>query len=134
MLAANGGHAAFGGFAGLGEGVVAGVEVFALFELVLKEIFLIGQLAIEAKQLLLLLTERTDIDFVLLVRIHDQMICAKYVSRDTGVKELGEVHGNEIEVHSEERLESAWKLCNYSCCQAIDLKNFRVCVNQESAT
>lgn len=30
MLAADGGHTAFGGFAGFGEGVVAGVEVFAL--------------------------------------------------------------------------------------------------------
>ncbi len=34
VLAANGGNAAFGGFAGLGKGVVAGVEVFTLLVIV----------------------------------------------------------------------------------------------------
>jgi len=34
VLATNGGNAAFGGFAGFGEGVVAGVEVFTLLVIV----------------------------------------------------------------------------------------------------
>lgn len=40
------------GLAGFGKGVVAGVEVFALLELVLQEVFLVGQLAVEAEELL----------------------------------------------------------------------------------
>jgi hypothetical protein len=40
------------GLAGCGESVVARVEVFALLELVLEEIFLVGELAVEAEELL----------------------------------------------------------------------------------
>ena len=40
------------GLPGFGEGVVAGVEVFALFELVLEEVFLVRELAVEAEELL----------------------------------------------------------------------------------
>lgn len=46
------------GLAGFGEGVVAGVEVLALLELVLEEVFLVGELAIEAEELLLFFGER----------------------------------------------------------------------------
>ena len=45
--------AAVGGFACFAEGIVAGVEVFAFFELVLEEIFLVGKFAIEAEETLL---------------------------------------------------------------------------------
>ena len=40
------------GFARFGHGVVAGVEVFALFELVLEEVLSVGQFAVEAEELL----------------------------------------------------------------------------------
>lgn len=40
------------GLAGFGEGVVARVEVFALFELVLQQVFLVRELAVEAEELL----------------------------------------------------------------------------------
>jgi hypothetical protein len=40
------------GLAGFGEGVVARVEVFALLELVLEEVLLVGELAVEAEELL----------------------------------------------------------------------------------
>jgi hypothetical protein len=40
------------GFAGFGESIVAGVEVFALLELVLEEILLVGELSVEAEELL----------------------------------------------------------------------------------
>jgi hypothetical protein len=46
------------GFAGFGEGVVAAVEVFALFQLGLEEIFLGGEFAVEAEELLLFFGER----------------------------------------------------------------------------
>lgn len=45
-------------FARLAHGVVAAVEVFALLELVLEEIFLVRQFAVEAEELLLLFRER----------------------------------------------------------------------------
>jgi hypothetical protein len=38
--------------AGFGESVVAGVEVFALFELVLEKVLLVRELAVEAEELL----------------------------------------------------------------------------------
>ena len=44
--------------AGLAQGIVAGVEVFALLQLVLQQVLLVWQLAIEAKQLLFLLGKR----------------------------------------------------------------------------
>jgi ABC-type proline/glycine betaine transport system permease subunit len=40
------------GLAGFGESIVAGVEVFALLELVLEQVFLIRELAVEAEELL----------------------------------------------------------------------------------
>jgi ABC-type proline/glycine betaine transport system permease subunit len=40
------------GFAGFGESVVAGVEVLALLELVLEEVLLVRELAVEAEELL----------------------------------------------------------------------------------
>ena len=43
--------------AGFAHGVVAAVEVLALFELVLQEVFLVGQLAVEAEELLLFFRE-----------------------------------------------------------------------------
>ena len=46
------------GFAGFGEGVVAAVEVFALFQLGLEEVFLGGEFAVEAEELLLFFGER----------------------------------------------------------------------------
>lgn len=42
------------GFAGLGHGIVAAVEVLAFLELVLQQVLLVGQLAVESKELLLL--------------------------------------------------------------------------------
>lgn len=45
------------GFAGFGHGVVARVEVFALFELVLEEVFLVGEFAVEAEELLFFFCE-----------------------------------------------------------------------------
>ena len=53
MFGADARDAGVGGFAGFGEGVVAGVEVFALFELVLEEVFLVGELAVESEEALL---------------------------------------------------------------------------------
>jgi len=71
MLAANLGDANVGGFAGFGESVVAGVEVLALLQLVLEQILLVGQLAIEAEEALLVCRERADIDLLLLLkRVH----------------------------------------------------------------
>ena len=49
VFGADGGHAGVGGFAGFGEGVVARVKVFALFEFVLEQVFLVGELAVEAE-------------------------------------------------------------------------------------
>jgi lipid-binding SYLF domain-containing protein len=43
--------------AGFGEGVIAGVEVFALLELVLKEVFLVGELPVKAEELLFFFSE-----------------------------------------------------------------------------
>ena len=40
------------GLAGFGESVIAGVEVFALLELVLEQVFLVRELAVEAEELL----------------------------------------------------------------------------------
>lgn len=45
------------GFAGFGHGVVARVEVFALLQLVLQQVFFVGQLAVEAEELLFFLRE-----------------------------------------------------------------------------
>jgi ABC-type proline/glycine betaine transport system permease subunit len=45
------------GLAGLGHGIVAGVEVLALLELVLQQVLLVGQLAVQPEQLLLLLRQ-----------------------------------------------------------------------------
>lgn len=45
------------GLAGFGHGIVAGVEVFALLELVLEEVLLVGELAVETEELLLLFGE-----------------------------------------------------------------------------
>jgi hypothetical protein len=45
------------GLAGFGEGVVARVEVFALLELVLEQVFLVRELAVEAEELLFFLGE-----------------------------------------------------------------------------
>ena len=46
------------GLAGFGEGVIAGVEVFALLELVLEQVFLVRELAVEAEELLFFFGER----------------------------------------------------------------------------
>jgi hypothetical protein len=46
------------GLAGFGEGVVARVKVFALLELVLEEVLLVGELAVEAEELLFFFGER----------------------------------------------------------------------------
>jgi len=45
------------GFPGFAHGVVAAVEVFALFELVLQEVFFVGEFAVEAEELLLFFCE-----------------------------------------------------------------------------
>jgi hypothetical protein len=45
------------GFAGFGEGVVARVEVFALFQLGLQEVFFGGEFAVEAEEFLLFFGE-----------------------------------------------------------------------------
>jgi hypothetical protein len=39
-------------FARLAHGIVAGIEVFPLLELVLQEVFLVGEFAVEAEELL----------------------------------------------------------------------------------
>lgn len=52
MFGADGGHAGVGGFAGFGERIVAGVEVFTFFEFVLEEVFLVGEFAVEAEEAL----------------------------------------------------------------------------------
>lgn len=41
----------------LAHGIVAGVEVLALFELVLEKVFLVGEFSVEAEELLLFLSE-----------------------------------------------------------------------------
>ena len=46
------------GLAGFGESVIAGVEVFALLELVLEQVFLVRELAVEAEELLFFFGER----------------------------------------------------------------------------
>jgi len=46
------------GLAGFGKSVVSGVEVFALLQLVLKEVLLVRKLAIEAEELLFFFGER----------------------------------------------------------------------------
>lgn len=52
VLAADLGDAGVGGLARLGEGVVARVEVLALLELVLEEVLLRGEFAVEAEEAL----------------------------------------------------------------------------------
>jgi hypothetical protein len=52
VLAAEAADERIVGLAGFGEGIVARVEVFALLELVLEEILLVGELAVEAEELL----------------------------------------------------------------------------------
>lgn len=52
MLGADAGHARVGGFASFGEGIVAGVKIFAFFELVLEEVFLVWELAVESEEAL----------------------------------------------------------------------------------
>ena len=46
------------GLAGFGESVITGVEVFALLELVLEQVFLVRELAVEAEELLFFFGER----------------------------------------------------------------------------
>ena len=60
MLTAEASDECIVGLAGFGEGVVARVEVFAFFELVLEEVFLVGKLAVEAEELLLFFGEGLD--------------------------------------------------------------------------
>jgi len=57
-------------FAGFGESVVAGVEVFAFFEVLREVVGFGGEFAIEAEEALFVWGERADIDFVLLVGVH----------------------------------------------------------------
>ena len=45
------------GFAGFGQGVVARVEVFALFQLALDQVFFGGEFAVEAEEFLLFFGE-----------------------------------------------------------------------------
>lgn len=52
MLATNGPGVDRGGFSGFGKGVVAGVEVFALFEVFGQMIRFGGELAVEAEEAL----------------------------------------------------------------------------------
>lgn len=73
VLAADLGDTDVGGFASFGEGVVARVEVFALLKLVLKEILLVGQLAVELEQSLLVRRQPADVDLVLLMRVHREL-------------------------------------------------------------
>jgi len=70
MLDADGCDAGVTGFAGLGESVVARVEVLALLELVLEEIFFVRKLAIEAEETLFIRAHGADVDLVPLVGIH----------------------------------------------------------------
>lgn len=70
VLGADGRDAGFGGLAGFGEGVVAGIEVFAFLEFVLEEILFVGQFSVEAEELLLFFGHGADVHFVLLVGIH----------------------------------------------------------------
>jgi len=58
------------GFAGFGEGVVAAVEVLALLQLGLQQVFFGRQFAVEAEEFLLFFGEGADVDFVLLVGVH----------------------------------------------------------------
>jgi hypothetical protein len=53
VLGADAGYAAVGRFAGFGKGVVSAVEVFAFFELVLEEVFFVGEFAVETEEALL---------------------------------------------------------------------------------
>jgi hypothetical protein len=46
------------GLAGFRESVIAGVEVFALLELVLEQVLLVRELAVEAEELLFFFGER----------------------------------------------------------------------------
>lgn len=79
-------------FSSFGECIVAGIEVFALLQLVLQEIFAVGKFAVESEELLLLFRERlvlsqryaigavmrthTDVNLVLLMWVH---ICVVFM-------------------------------------------------------
>lgn len=52
VLGTDGGDARVGGFAGFGEGIITGVEIFAFLEFVLEEVFLVGEFAVEAEEAL----------------------------------------------------------------------------------
>lgn len=57
MFAAQSAYEAGIGFTRFAHGIVAAVEVFALFELVLQEVFFVGEFAVEAEEFLLFLCE-----------------------------------------------------------------------------
>lgn len=58
MLAAEATNQCVVGLAGFGQSVVAGVEVFALLQLVLEQVLLVRELAVEAEELLFFFGER----------------------------------------------------------------------------
>ena len=66
------------GLAGFGESVVSGVEVFALLQLVLKEVLLVRKLAIEAEELLFFFGER----------LYDVLVSWEWFGRDGRQKSL----------------------------------------------
>ena len=57
MFPAQRAHYGAVGLAGLGHGIVAAVEVLALLELILQQVFLVRQLAVQPEQLLLLFSK-----------------------------------------------------------------------------
>lgn len=60
MLSTQPAYQAGVGFARLGHGIVATVKVLALLELVLQQVLLVGQLAVESEELLLFFRQLLD--------------------------------------------------------------------------
>lgn len=59
-------------FAGLAQSIVTRVKVFALLELVLQHILLVGSFTVQGIQTLLIGAQFANVDIILLKRIHDE--------------------------------------------------------------
>lgn len=70
VLRANGAGIDTVSLTGLGHGIVAGVEVLAVLEVLGEVVGTRGELAVEAEQALLLWGKGLDVDLVLLKRVH----------------------------------------------------------------
>lgn len=73
MLRADGTSIDAVAFTGLGHGVIARVEVFAVLEVLCEVVGPRGKFAVKSEEALLLGGERLDVDLVLLMGIHSDV-------------------------------------------------------------